>query len=358
MVQSRETMTLAGGLHSRQLGLIEFRFVDVSPVEGGPVHREAWSDGAVRADDDVVLPGATVPLAKVQLAVGFLDNSWHRGEEFCLVSVALGPITIPAVLAQIEPGRHTHKGLDLLQAWNRIHHLITGFVFLDQPIDQRVDLAPVFRPDVGGVVVQVLKVVILFEHWSLIDVVVGSNPMLVGVFGELSDILHIVAADVDVEKDEVSVYVLLPQNVLEILLRGNEGFGQAWLEIPRVQRKIEYRYAGVAKAVCNVGAEQTPVRGDVDPEAFLRRVINDFMNEFRPQQRLATHQRQDPAAIVVQPVDRTAGHVLGHTLDLIVVGPAIPTIEIALVLDKQIGGDGVELSGQNSRTDVRAQPSA
>ena len=101
-----------------------------------------------------------------------------------------------------------------MQPLHRVHHLIPQFVFLDQPIDQSVDLMPVFRADVGGVVVKMFEVVVLFEHRSFIDVIVGGHPMVVSVFGQLSDIFRVVAADVDVEKDQVAVDVLLAQDVL------------------------------------------------------------------------------------------------------------------------------------------------
>ncbi len=58
------------------------------------------------------------------------------------------------------------------------------------------------------------------------------------------------------------------------------------------------------------------------------------MNEFRPQERLTAHQRKDPAPIVVQPVDGAPGHVFCHAFDFVVVGPAVPAVEIAFVLDK------------------------
>jgi hypothetical protein len=51
--------------------------------------------------------------------------------------------------------------------------------------------------------------------------------------------------------------------------------------------------------------------------------------------------------MVVQPVDRTPRDVLGHALDLVVIGPAIPAIEVALVFDKQVSGDGVKLPGRD-----------
>ena len=60
--------------------------------------------------------------------------------------------------------------------------------------------------------------------------------------------------------------------------------------------------------------------------------------------------------MVVQPVDGTPGHVFGHSLDCVVIGPAIPAIEVAFVFDKQVGGDGMKLSGHHARANVREQP--
>ncbi len=168
------------------------------------------------------------------------------------MSICVRPIAVPAILLQIEPGRHPHKSLNLLQPLHRIHHLIARFVFLDQPIDQRVDLPPIFRADIGGVVIQVLEVVVLFEHRCFVDVVVGGNAVVVSVFGELSDVLQVVAADIDVEKHQVAIDVLLPQDVFQILLRGNKCFGQAGLQIPRVQSEVDDSYASIAQAVCEI----------------------------------------------------------------------------------------------------------
>jgi len=133
------------------------------------------------------------------------------------------------------------------------------------------------------------------------------NAMVVSVFSQLSDILHIVAANIDVEKHQVAIYILFAQDVFQIFLGGNESFGQARLQIPRVECKVEHRDAGIAEAVRNIRSQQPSIGRDINPEAFLRRVVHNLMDEVGPQQRLAAHQREDAAAIVVQPVDRAPG---------------------------------------------------
>jgi len=68
-------MLLTGFFHCRQLPGLEFVGINISPIVGGSVHGEAGRHGAVRADDDVVLPGAAIPLGKMQLAIGILNDS-------------------------------------------------------------------------------------------------------------------------------------------------------------------------------------------------------------------------------------------------------------------------------------------
>ena len=67
--------------------------------------------------------------------------------------------------------------------------------------------------------------IVLFEHWSFVDVVVGGNAVVVRVFGQFSDIFHVVAANVDVEKHEVAIDVLFSQDVFQVLVRGNKCLG-------------------------------------------------------------------------------------------------------------------------------------
>jgi hypothetical protein len=73
---------------------------------------------------------------------------------------------------------------------------------------------------------------------------------------------------------------------------------------------------------------------------------------------LAAHQRQHPAAVIVEPINGTLGHVLGHAFDFVVEGPAIPAIEIALVVEEKVGGDGMKFAGHHARSNVGQEPTA
>ena len=60
------------------------------------------------------------------------------------------------------------------------------------------------------------------------------------------------------------------------------------------------------------------------------------------------HEREHAAAVVVEPVNGPPRHIFRHALYLVVVGPAVPAIEIAFVFEEQVGGDGMELAGHDA----------
>jgi hypothetical protein len=101
VIQRRTTMLLAGFLHAGELAIIEFVLIDVSPIVGRCVHGETGSDRPAGSNDDIVLTSATVPLGKVQLAIGILDDSSSIGQPLGYVSIASAAITIPAQPLQV-----------------------------------------------------------------------------------------------------------------------------------------------------------------------------------------------------------------------------------------------------------------
>src|SRR5581483_4007427 len=77
VVEGREAMSLACGLHLLQLLLIKFWIVDVSPIETRGIHRKARRDRAVGANDYIVLSCPAIPIGKVHSAF-ILHNARHR----------------------------------------------------------------------------------------------------------------------------------------------------------------------------------------------------------------------------------------------------------------------------------------
>ena len=104
-----------------------------------------------------------------------------------------------------------------------------------------------------------LEMLILLQHGSFIDVVVGGHAVSARVLGELAYVFQVVAADVDIEKHHVAVDVLLAQHMLEVFLRRHQGLGQARLEVPGIHGKIKYRHPGIAQPVRHLRPQQSSV---------------------------------------------------------------------------------------------------
>jgi hypothetical protein len=60
----------------------------------------------------------------------------------------------------------------------------------------------------------------------------------------------------------------------------------------------------------------------------------------------------------MQEIDGATGNVFGHALDLVVERPAVPAIEIAFVLDEQIGSNRVQVAWKDARAQIGKQPAA
>src|ERR1700758_4482207 len=69
VIECGEAVLLAGLLHLLELPALEIRLIDIAPVVSGRVHGEAWRDGAIGADDDVILARAAVPFAEMHVTV-------------------------------------------------------------------------------------------------------------------------------------------------------------------------------------------------------------------------------------------------------------------------------------------------
>src|SRR5581483_7394118 len=105
-------------------------------------------NGSVGTDNDVVLSPAAVPVGEVK--AGFiLDDTGHGCDLLRDITVGPGAVPIPPVLTKVDPGGHAHERFHLLQALHRVHHLVAGFVLLDNPIHQIIHGAPIFRTDIG-----------------------------------------------------------------------------------------------------------------------------------------------------------------------------------------------------------------
>ena len=140
----------------------------------------------------------------------------------------------------------------------------------------------IFLTDEHRIVFKVTKVFLL-HHGRFADVIVGGNPFLVRQLRELPHVFEIVSADINVEEYRVSVFVLLANQVLEVLTDRNHRFGQARLHIPGIDREVEGCHAGIGKPVNHIGPHQSAVGRQVYPETLLGRVVDDLVGKVRTQ---------------------------------------------------------------------------
>src|SRR5262249_31443380 len=172
------------------------------------VHGKARRESSIGADDEPVLSGAASP-----------------------------------VLADTA-----HKALHVSETRNRIDHLPTLTLFVDEPIKKLVHYRKVFWPDVSVIFVEMLEMTLL-HHRSLVDVECDRDSVFVGDGGELFHVLNVRAADVGIEKQGVSVAVLSLHEVLEVRSHMFKGFRQPGLFLDGIDSKVDCRYAGVGETV-------------------------------------------------------------------------------------------------------------
>src|SRR5215831_2235563 len=60
--------------------------------------------------------------------------------------------------------------------------------------------------------------------------------------------------------------------------------------------------------------------------------------------------------MVIQPINRPPRYILSHALHLIIEGPAVPAVDVALVLDKQVRRDRMKVARHHTRSHVWDQP--
>jgi len=72
--------------------------------------------------------------------------------------------------------------------------------------------------------------------------------------------------------------------------------GKTWLLVDDIHGKIERCNTGVGKAIGYAGTQEPGVGWNIHPESLLGRIVDNLMSEIGPQERLATHQGEDPAS--------------------------------------------------------------
>ena len=198
--------------------------------------------------------------------------------------------------------------------------------------------------------------VILLHHRRFVDVKGDGDAVVVRDGGELFHVINVGAADVGIEKQGVAVAVLPPHKVVEVRTHVLEGFRESRLFLDRIDGEVDGGDPGVGQAVCYIRAQKSRIRGQINPEIFLRRIVHDLVNEIGAQQWLAARGSKHPAGCRVQPVDCAPRRILGHSFDAIVIRPAVMAIEIAFPFGEEVGDDRLEVPWKRAGLEVRKHP--
>ena len=296
--------------------MVELRILDRAPVMGGRIHREARRQRTVGANDQRVLPRATFPR------------------------------------------RHfaAHKLFHVLHVLALVRHLVAFVVALGvQIIKQLVNLWPIVRRQVGDVLIQMFEVILL-HHRRFVDVIIGCDAVVVGDFRKLAHVVHVVAADVDIEHHSVAIVMLSLDQILKIRTNRIQSLGQRLSLFHRIHGEIDRRDARIAQTIDYFRLHQATIRRQVYEDVFLGAVVDDLVNKFWTQQRFATHQSEHARAHRMQPIDRTPGRVFSHAFHFVVVRPAIVTIQVALPFGEQIRNDRPQVFVIPTRFEIRRAP--
>src|SRR4029077_11621010 len=96
VVERGEAVLLTGLFHLRQVRGVELVPADVAPIVGRGIHGETGRDGAIGADDHVVLTSPATPFGKVQLAIFTLYDSRRLLQQLRDIAVGRGSIAVPS----------------------------------------------------------------------------------------------------------------------------------------------------------------------------------------------------------------------------------------------------------------------
>jgi hypothetical protein len=116
-----------------------------------------------------------------------------------------------------------------------------------------------------------------------IEMIISSDMVLVSDLGQRPHILYVGFADVDIEEDEVAVFLLLFDEITELRLNREQGLWQAFAGRYTVHGQIYRSHACPTRLVDEVFVQKIPIGGQIHKKTFLGAVADNFQDEILPQ---------------------------------------------------------------------------
>jgi len=122
--------------------------------------------------------------------------------------------------------------------------------------------------------------------------------------------------------------------------------------------KLMVAISSVGQSVGYFGPQKARVRGEVDPEIFLCRVVNRLYEQSRGAG-AARHQWVQARGTAWIRASRSRAGAVSSVMPFhpIVIGPAVMTIEIALPFGEEVSDDRLKITRSYPRLKIREHPS-
>ncbi len=228
-------------------------------------------------------------------------------------------------------------------------------MLIDDPVDQSVNFWIIFLCQISLVTPQMLEMILL-GHRRFVDVIIGSKTVIVRDLGQFLHVILIDVRDIDVDHRSVTVIVFLLDHVIKIRPDAIQRFRQARLFNYGIDGEIDICHARITDLIQHFRFHETSVCWKVNEKILLGRVIDDLVNEIGADQRLTAHQSKDAIAYGMQPVNGSSRCRLRHPAHLVVIGPAVVAINIALKFAEEIRNDRPEFLAMPARLKIWSGP--
>jgi hypothetical protein len=197
---------------------------------------------------------------------------------------------------------------------------------------------------------------------GLVEMVVRAHVVLVRDLREQSDVLDVVPANIDVEEEQIAVFLLPLHKVSKLGFNVEEGLRESLPWCNAVYSEVDGSDSGFSNFVDKGFVQQVPVRGKVHEKSFFCSVPDHFEDKVFAKQGFPSHERNDTASQRVKPVHRTLGGFQVHAgqafIGVIVVLEAVVTVYVAVPLCEKVAKHGSEFIGVNAGIKVWKRPSA
>jgi hypothetical protein len=271
---------------------------------------------------------------------------------------AVGPDKRPVLTGPAGPvpngaPRTVFEGLEVS---DRVDHRPAPALFVNDPVQKLIDVVKFVGGDIQPLILMFKMPDINEAVGPFIEMIIGSNMVLVSNLGQRPHIVDVGLADVDIEEDEVAVFLLPFDKITKLRLNREQGLWQAFAGRYAVHGQIYRGDACLPCLVDEVFVHKIPVGWQIHEKTVFGAVADNFQDEILPQQRLPSHERDDPAPYRLEPINGTLGRIQVHTRSVVVELETVMAIYVAAILGVKIAEDWSELVRMNSGSEVGDHP--